>query len=54
MTGADLKAYREAHGLTKEEMADKLGIVRKMLQWYEQNPLAELPPRYVKRLEEYV
>lgn len=52
MTGTDLKAYREARGLTHEEMAAKLEIVRSMVRWYEQNPDAELPPRYVKRLED--
>ena len=51
MTGADLKAYRESRSLTHEEMAAKIGIVRTIVRWYEQNPDAELPPRYVKRLE---
>jgi transcriptional regulator with XRE-family HTH domain len=36
MTAADLRAWREAHGLTQAAMAERCGIPRKTLEGLEQ------------------
>ena len=35
MTGAQLRAWRKAHGWTQVQLAEELGVSRRLVQYYE-------------------